>query len=258
MSTTAEQTLALKAQSQGRRTTGLDRLDFLLGGGLVPGETTLLCGPPFTGKGVLWRRAVATGLAEGIPAILLLTDRSTDRVRSELASYDPNFAAHEDEGLVYWVDTVSRSIGADEPFNQAHYIDGATRLEAISDALERARKEVRKAGFEEHRFVVDSASTLLLCNGARTVLPFLQEVLGRAGRANATTLVSLERGLHPEPEVQIVRHLVDGVVDMKTEGTENLLRVEGPRMGNARIWIEYEWGEAHFDITGSISSTRIR
>ena len=243
--------------SRETRTTGVRRLDEMLGGGLPRPSATLLCGSPFTGKSVLWKIALLAGLREGTPAIVLLTDRTAQRVRRALTRLDEGYPGYETRGLVWYVDTYSRGAGADEPLLQTHYVDGANQLDAMSAALDRAREAVRAAGHEEHRFVIASLSTLLLANGTRDMLPFLHCTLGKAEAAGAVSLVALEEDAHPPSEVAYIRHVVDDAIELKNEGSERLLRVEGAH-GERRRWIEYEWSETGFEITGSIGATRIR
>lgn len=246
-----------RSSDQERRSTGIERLDHILGGGLPPGSATLVCGEPFSGKTMLAKLSLLQGLREGIPAIVLTTDIPAERFRAQLAALDEDYPGYEADGLVWYVDTYSRAIGADDPLVQTHYLDSANQLEALRAALERARAGASEIS-EEHVLVVDSLTTLLLSNDAQEMLPFLQQMLGQASKMGAVTLLSLERGVHKDREVELVRHLVDGTIDLRVDNTQRVLQVEGPHVREPLKWIEYEWGASRFEITGSTSSSRIR
>lgn len=244
--------------SDARRPVGVRGLDSMLGGGLPSDTTTLVCGPPFTGKTTLLKRSILAGLRQGVPSVILLTDACADRFRKQLVAMDEDYLSYEADGLVRYVDTYSRSVDAEEVALQAQYLDGASHLDAIEKALDRARRSLGHAGHDQHRFVVDSLSTLLLANGADAMLPFLQGMLGRAERAGGTTLLSLEHGVHPSREIELVRHLADGAIELRTESDDHQLRAIGPHVADARKWVEYEWGGKRFEVTGSASSVRIQ
>jgi DNA repair protein RadA/Sms len=63
------------------RATGLDELDRVLGGGLVPGSVTLLGGEPGIGKSTLLLQALAAMAAEGARCLLVTAEESAQQVR---------------------------------------------------------------------------------------------------------------------------------------------------------------------------------
>jgi DNA repair protein RadA/Sms len=64
-----------------RRPTGIDELDELLGGGLVPGSITLLGGEPGMGKSTLLLQALAHMAATGARCLLVTAEESCEQVR---------------------------------------------------------------------------------------------------------------------------------------------------------------------------------
>jgi len=65
----------------GARPTGIDELDRVLGGGLVPGSVTLLGGEPGIGKSTLVLQALATMAAAGARCLLVSAEESAPQVR---------------------------------------------------------------------------------------------------------------------------------------------------------------------------------
>jgi KaiC/GvpD/RAD55 family RecA-like ATPase len=237
--------------------TGIKRLDDLLDGGLPPQTTSLLYGPPFLGKDVLSKLYFLHGLRSGVPGILVLTGDAASDVRKKLAEMDPHYPEYEKRNLAHFVDTYSRSIGAEDDAPNCEYVDGPVNLNAVSLAVNNAQRKVI-ADHSAHRLVFDSVSTLATYTNAQTTFRFLQVLLGKAKRAGATSLLLLDVGMHTEAEVQTFKHLCDGVIEMKHEGPQTLLHVLGIGVTEARGWVEYKFTERSFDIIGSFAAGRIR
>ena len=240
-----------------RQSTGVRRLDDLLKGGVPQGSFTIVYGPPFLGKDVLARRFALAALAAGRPCITVLTDGSASAVRSGLLAADPAYAKAEQAGLAHFIDAYSRSIGAAEAAPGVEYVEGAMDLNGISLAINNAQRRILPE-HPTHRLVFDGLSTLVTYTNAATVFRFLQVLIGRARLAGATGLLLLEQGMHAEAEVQMLKHLVDGFVEVRSEGGKNLLRVQGVGITDDPGWVEYRFTETEFDIVGSFASGRIR
>ncbi len=236
---------------------GVRRLDDLLEGGLPAASVTLVYGPPFLGKELLTRLFLLHGLRQGVPGILVLTSTATSDARQQLAQLDPAYPEYEREGLIQFVDTYSKSIGAEDDFAQAEYVDGPVNLNAVSLAVNNAQRRLI-GDHPTHRMVYDSVSTTITYTNAQTTFRFLQVLVGKAKRAGATTMMLLDQGMHSDPEVQTIKHLSDGVIEVRPDGPANFLQVTGIGVTENRGWVEYRFGERSFDVVGSFSAGRIR
>lgn len=237
--------------------TGVKRLDDLLDGGLPTSSTTLVYGPPFLGKDVLAKLYFLHGLRSGTPGIMILTADAASDVRQALARIDPHYPEYERRGLAHFVDTYSKSIGAEDDAPHCEYVDGPVNLNAVSLAVNNAQRKII-ADHANHRLVVDSVSTLITYTNAQTTFRFLQVLVGKAKRAGATTILLLEQGMHADSEVQTFKHLCDGIVEMRQDGAQTLLHIMGVGVTENRGWVEYKFGESTFDVTGSSGAGRIR
>lgn len=237
--------------------TGVRRLDDMLDGGLPLGSTTLVYGPPFIGKELLTRLYALAAWRKGIPAILVLTGDAASDVRAQLGQLDPKYVEYERRGLVHYVDTYSRSIGAEDDHPSTEYVDGPVNLNAVSLAVNNAQRKVI-AEHAEHRLVVDSLSTIVTYTNAQTTFRFLQVLVGKAKRAGATSMLLLEQGMHADSEVQTFKHLADGVIEFRSEGATNLLNVMGLGVTENRGFVEYRFTPTTLDVTGSFAAGRIR
>jgi KaiC/GvpD/RAD55 family RecA-like ATPase len=243
--------------------TGVRRLDDLLEGGLPASSTSLVYGPAFLGKEVLARLYFLHGLSLGQPGIYVLTGQATSDVRAQLEAMNPKYPEWEKQGLAHFVDTYSKTIGAEDDFPHAEYVEGAVNLNAVSLAVNNAQRRILAShpgagGEAVHRLVLDSVSTLVTYSNAQTTFRFLQVLVGKAKRAGATSLLLLQAGMHPDAEVQTFKHLTDGVLEVRSDGASNMLQVAGVGITDNRGWVEYRYSEKSFDVTGSFAAGRIR
>lgn len=238
-------------------TTGVRRLDDLLEGGIPQGSAALVYGPPFIGKELLARLYLLDGCRAGTPGIMVLTGDAASDVRKQLAQLDPDVATYEKKDLLHFVDTYSRSIGAEDEAQNCEYVDGPVNLNGVSLAVNNAQRKII-AHHADHRLVIDSVSTLITYTNAQTTFRFLQVLVGKARRAGATTMMLLEAGMHSDAEVQTFKHLADGLLEMKAEGAENVLSVQGLGVHDNRGWISYRHTGTTLDLTGSFAAGRIR
>lgn len=241
----------------GKIETGIKRLDDLLDGGLPELATALVYGPPFIGKEVLAKLYYLHGLRQGIPGIMILTGDAASDVRAALTKMDPSFPEYEKRGLAHFVDTYSRSIGAEDDQPNCEYVDTPVNLNAVSLAVNNAQRKLI-ADHPHHRLVFESVSTLITYTNAQTTFRFLQVLIGKAKRAGATSLLLLDHGMHTDAEVQTFKHLCDGVIEVKADGPQTTINVVGVGVTENRGWVEYKFSDKTFDITGSFGAGRIR
>lgn len=94
----ASDTRELRAQQQ--LTTGLDELDTLLGGGLEEGSSTLLAGPPGTGKSSLGAQIVYAALQRGERAAMFLFEESQNKLLNRADSFNMNLRPYLESGAL--------------------------------------------------------------------------------------------------------------------------------------------------------------
>lgn len=238
-----------------RLPTGVARLDELLDGGFPSGSAVLVYGPPFIGKEILTRTFLLEGARDGMPGVMVLTNAAASDVSLELAAMDPRFHEYEKAGLIHFVDTYSKSIGAEGEMPNAEYLDGPVNLNALALAVGNVQRKLI-AKHPNHRLVFDSLSTLIAYTNPQTAFRFLQVLVGKAKRAGATSLLLLDQGMHTDAEVQMLKHLMDGIVEMKPNDTKFVTKVDGCGV-TPHGWIEYRFSPTEFEITGSFATGRI-
>ncbi len=94
----ASDTRVLKMQQQ--LTTGVAALDVLLGGGLEQGSSTLVAGPPGTGKSSLGAQIVYAALQRGERAAMFLFEESKNKLLNRADSFHMNLRPYLESGAL--------------------------------------------------------------------------------------------------------------------------------------------------------------
>ena len=231
--------------------TGIPRLDALLGGGYTPGAATLLYGPPFSGKQQLQRHGIVAAAASGVPVTIVLHTVGAGVLSARLRAMDPRFAAAEEAGRVTYVDVHSKALGEATDHPHTVYV---TDPSDVQEVVRATQPEKGRASL----LAIESASTVLVTLGATRAFTYLRTILGRTLSAGGVGLVCLEGGMHPEAEVQMAKHLCAGMIEMRKKGEAYCLHVEGLETAYTRPgWVEYEFSSRSFKVTGSFASRSI-
>ncbi|HHF55620.1 MAG TPA: hypothetical protein ENL42_01720 [Thermoplasmatales archaeon] len=234
--------------------TGIDRLDELLKGGIPVKSNVLVYAPPFIGREIILKRFALSGLEEGNDVLFVLTDKSFADMREEMIKLDKKYEKYEEEGRVRYIDVYSTSVELKEESKWAIFVDSPINRERIASSIIQILKE--KEG-NNHRIVFDSISTLIVYSDAKAVFRFLQVLSGICKRMNATSMFSMTRGMHEEIEVQTIKHLMDGVIELKEEGARFQLRVQGCGEVISRHWIDYVLEGEELRLTGAFRMGRV-
>jgi len=235
--------------------TGVSRLDDLLLGGMPFGSNVLVYGPPFTGTEVLLSRFITEGLVKGVPCVIITVDKAIANIKSQLSEILPNYGESEKNGMIGYVDIYSRRMGVacDEP--NVEYVDSIRDLDVISLAMNNTLNKLKGKG--EYYRMVFPLSTLTANLGANPIFRFLEDLTGKCKRDNSVALYSLTKGMHSETDVQVLRHLMDGVIEFKEENLRTFFCVQGVCDVQTRSWIQYRFTEKDL-IIGSFSLDYIR
>ncbi|MDD4307444.1 MAG: ATPase domain-containing protein [Thermoplasmata archaeon] len=236
--------------------TGDRRLDDLLLGGVPFGTNILIYGPPFTGKEVTINSFIGEGLAKGVPAILVITDKLPAEIREEMMFIVSGFEEYERLGLVKFIDAYSRSIGIEDVEPSVTYVDDPTDYMAITKAVDSVSKELMKT-HKYYRLAFRSISTLIAYLDSGTAFKFLQPFCGKRKRERAVAMYVIEKGMHDEQDIQKIQSVMDGMIDYKIEQLKTFLSIKGICDVQSRAWIDYTHSKQGLAI-GSFSLDHIR
>src|SRR5436309_533706 len=235
---------------------GIPRLDDLLFGGIPFGTNASVYGPAYVGKEVLVSLFMAEGLKKGVPVLWILTDKGPTEVREEMAFALPGYEEYEKLGLVQYIDTYSKSMGAEASDPNTTYIDEPTDYQSILKAVD-ARAAEWKKKYPTYRLAFRSVSTLIAYLDPTTTFKFLQPFVGRRKRDKAVAFYVIEKGMHEEQEIQMLGSLMDGSIEFKVEQLKSFLSIKGICDVQSRGWIRYTYTKSSVSV-GSFSLDHIK
>ncbi|MFH1306385.1 MAG: RAD55 family ATPase [Candidatus Micrarchaeota archaeon] len=212
--------------------TNIPGLDALFGGGLSPKSNILLYGEPMCGKKLLLMQFIYEGLRSNTPGIFTLTDFGYNEWKNKMQNLGWDLAPFEKNNTISIIDAYSRQF---EPSIQSseilHYVDSPSALSQISLTLTRITESIKS---DTHRFSLHSLSSLLEETDEKSFYKFLQFIVGKFRKNNATAFYTMEKGMHDEKKVSMVEHLMNGVIEF--EGGK--IRVKGLAFAN-KDWHDY-------------------
>ncbi len=236
--------------------TGTRRLDDLLYGGFPMGSNIIVYGPAYTGKEVLIYSFLAEGVKKGIPAIVILIDKTIEIFEEDIKYVLPTWDTYVENGLVKYIDAYSKTIGEKCERENVVCIESQTDINAIVNAVEDIASNLKKS-YKYYRLALFSLSTILTFLDAQTVVRFLQPFTTKRKKDKAVSLYLLEKGIHEENTIQLVSHLMDGTIEFKTEMGKIYLQVKGITEVQSRSWIEISPSKSGI-IMGSFTLGHIR
>jgi KaiC/GvpD/RAD55 family RecA-like ATPase len=236
--------------------TGDRRLDDLLLGGIPFGTNVLIYGPPFTGKETTINSFIGEGLAKGVPAILVITEKLPSEIREEMMFIVSGFEEYERLGLVKFIDAYSRSIGIEDTEPNVTYVDDPTDTASIMKAVDAVAKEILKT-HKYYRLAFRSISTLIAFLDSTTAFKFLQPFCGKRKRERTVGMFAIEKGMHDEQDIQKIQSVMDGMIEFKIEQLKTFLSIRGICDVQSRAWIDYTYSKQGLSI-GSFSLDHIR
>jgi KaiC/GvpD/RAD55 family RecA-like ATPase len=230
-----------------RISTGIERMDELMGGGVPVGTMVLLSAEAYVGCDTFIHGMVSSALDEGIQVIYISTRRGVDEVYSSLLAKNPRVADYAALGSIKWLDLFSPA-PMQVPFMQ-HV--STMRLEIVS--MTEIFLQVDSRASDGCIVVVDSASPLI-ARGKFEV--FVRDVASCVKKRKGTAMFRIESGKHAEQELENLKHMIHACVSFKKDGTKTLLQVEGIPDAKSSNWIEYQVKDGDI-VLGSFAIERI-
>ena len=111
-------------KGRGRLSTGIPKLDEVMGGGVPQGESVLLAGPSGSGKSTLASQFVAEGLRRGEPGIIAIFEELPNQYARRAAQFGLDFDTPQKDGTLEIIYIRPLDLSVDET---VHAIIGAVR-----------------------------------------------------------------------------------------------------------------------------------
>jgi circadian clock protein KaiC len=133
-----------------RLSSSIPGLELITDGGLPRGRLTVVTGTAGSGKTVFATQFLASGVAQGEPAVFVTLEEQPDNIRSNVASFGWDLAGWEAEGLWAFVDATA------DHRTDTHFSGGGYDLSAL---ISRVAGAVERMG--ARRVAIDSIGALL-------------------------------------------------------------------------------------------------
>jgi len=195
-----------------------------LAGSLPRHYSILLVGPPGIGK-FEWLLATARNYLRRNERVVFVTlDIQPREIRKRAEAMGINLAEFEGSRFSF-VDCYSLSAQSttDEASNQKVWtVNSYSNLEALGMAISRASVSLDLPV----RILFYSVSTLFLHNSPQAIAKFLQMVTNRVRTELGFVAYAVQEGVHDPQTLNLLRSLVDGVLEMRfTESMDREVRI---------------------------------
>src|SRR5437879_7565389 len=190
--------------------------------------SVLLAGPPGVGKFEYLIARIREDLRLGERVVFVTLDMPPNEIRARAKALRLDLGAHEGRSFVF-VDCYSAT-SSDRPEaapgKKTFLVSSFSNLEGIGMAMSKAAQELGTPV----RIYFYTISTLFLHNSTQAIAKFFQIVTSRAKTNLGFILYAVHEGVHEPMTMNLLRSLVDGVVEMRyTDTMEREIRTHHMR-----------------------------
>src|SRR5207245_6500962 len=197
-----------------RLATGIEGFDAMVQGGLPEGSSILLQGPPGQEKLRFALTFLAEGLKGGGSGLVVISSQSPDTVLAELRELGVNLDAVTKENRLRVVDWYSWS---EEPVEDIEergiVVRYSSDLTNLGVALSRAIVGLAEPG--PRRAVLEILSPATNVYEVTQVYAFAQSAKRKFDRHRFTSLILLEKEMHPSAELTTLHQPFDGLIEIE-------------------------------------------
>lgn len=179
------------------------------------GTNIVLTGPPGVGKSVFCETLIGECLKEEVNVIYATLDTAPKDIRDRVLGQGTK-QLDERKGLIF-IDGYSWLLGEEtERYHVSH-------LSNLSDLSVKIFNTLNELG--GHDIVIfDSISTLFVYNSENEITRFIQVNMARIKQRDSVGFWTVEEGIHDPSFYNSLRHLAEGVIEMRFEDAHELKR----------------------------------
>lgn len=223
-----------------KTSSGIKKLDTMLGGGFPKKGTILLMGPSGSGKSTLCQQFMNEGVNRKEPTVYITLDSAPEDIVESMKKLGWEVESYLDGEKMIFLDAYSWKIGGSQESQWKKVLSGGLDINSLNVTFSEILNRIKE---ESKRGVFDSISTLLLYIPSEIVVKFIPIMIAKGRSFNTTQLIVLEEGVHGSEIVNTLTYLADGVLEMKIEGNKRFMRVSKMKDTSAsRDWMEFKIG----------------
>lgn len=202
--------------------------------------SVLLSGPPGVGKFEYALELARHWLSRGERVVVVTLDLAPEEIRTRARQMGADLGRHEGTSFAF-VDVYSASASERmdaPPQKNVFTVSSFSNLEGIGMAISKAAHELRPPV----RILFYTVSTLFLHNSSAAIAKFFQIITSRVKTNTGFILYAVQEGVHDPMTMNLLRSLVDGVVEMRfNDAMDREIRVHHLRGYAARpAWEPFE------------------
>ncbi|MDG6219875.1 MAG: ATPase domain-containing protein [Candidatus Thermoplasmatota archaeon] len=194
--------------------TGLNTLDYLLGGGIARGESAVLRASPGWEHELFSRRFIRAGLLSGASVVVILSNMSPEDFKDQMEMVRIDVNRYEKKGKLWIIDWYShnykRVVGIER---DGTVIRCSNDLTNVSMALDMVLGEIKDAPVKLG--VLNIVSPALMRFGFEPVYEFAQAANSKFRRADVSALVLLVKKLHSMEYFHSISDIFSTTIDIE-------------------------------------------
>jgi KaiC/GvpD/RAD55 family RecA-like ATPase len=196
----------------------------------------LLSGPAMSGKYELLLDFVVEAEKHGEGSLFVTTNENAEAILGDIEGRTGDLPS----GLRL-VDCVSeqQSAGGRFPEERVEYVNSPGDVTGLGIGVTEQLRRFAEAGTERTRVAFHSLSTLLMYSEIETVFRFLHVLTGRIDSVGGIGLFSLDPTTHDEGDVNTLKQLFDGEIQLRDAEDGTQMRFAG-LPGTPEGWIRYD------------------
>jgi len=185
-------------------------------GGIPEKTTTLIFGPPKTGKSIFCNQFTYHGLSKGDPCLFVTVDHGLKQLLNNMMSFQWLIQNYIENQTLYIIDGISHLSGANlENTNNIKSSSVGNPADIMVKVGIGTRSVYKKSN--HFRSVLDSMNTLLEFNPDQMVLRVLIAYLRRINEAGGTGIIAYTSGLTDERTENELISLFDNTIQLDGE-----------------------------------------
>ncbi len=197
---------------------GFDQLTVseLADGGIPEKSTTLIYGPPKTGKSIFCNQFTYQALLKQEPCLYVTTDQGLKQVQSNMMGFNWLIQSYIQNQTLYIIDGISQLSGA--KFEDTYNIK-STSVGNPADLMVKVGIGTRSVYKKSNHFisVLDSLNTLFAFNQEQMVIRILKAYLRRIREAGGTGLITYTEGVTDSETENELKSLFDNTIRLDGE-----------------------------------------
>lgn len=218
---------------------GIGQVDGI-NGGFEAGKNYLVLAPP-----VSLARDLMYTLTRPLPGEYAIVVSTNDRASEVIDAFKRMGA---DKRYVGTIDAITKSSTPNiADTNRLMFVANPADLTGIGIKFTKMIELIFDGGFSEAenelfpppiRFCVNSVSTLLMYRKLDVLYQFLHVIASKVKKSDGIGFYLINSGSFDEKTISMIEQLMDGVIEVKTEGNSSLLRMRGIE-GVAPGWLQF-------------------